>query len=72
MDSVNLSGRVSAISIALVIFCGVAIADDQCLKCHEAIGDNPSTLFKHDIHFRKGVSCADCHGGNPNLEDQDK
>jgi ssDNA-binding Zn-finger/Zn-ribbon topoisomerase 1 len=51
---------------------GNAAADDQCLKCHDTIGDNPSTLFKHDVHFKKGISCADCHGGNPSLEDQDK
>ncbi len=72
MDSVNLAGRILALSFAFVMFCGAAAAEDQCLKCHETIGDNPSSLFKHDVHFRKGISCADCHGGNPNLEDQDK
>ena len=50
----------------------LAAADDQCVTCHQNLGDNPSSLFKHDIHFKKGISCADCHGGNPHLEDMDK
>ncbi len=46
-------------------------ADDQCVTCHQTLGDKPSTLFGHDIHHNKGISCADCHGGNPHLEDMD-
>ncbi len=48
---------------------GVAHAGDQCQACHEAIDDAPSKSFKHDVHFRKGLSCADCHGGNPKSDD---
>ena len=48
---------------------GTAFAGDQCLTCHEALDDAPSKLFKHDVHFRKGLSCADCHGGNSKSED---
>jgi hypothetical protein len=69
---VNLAGSIVGVFLSLVMIIGNAAADDQCLKCHDTIGDNPSTLFKHDVHFRKGISCADCHGGNPGLEDQDK
>ena len=68
----NSTGRLIVLSFALITFSALASADDQCLTCHETIGDNPSTLFKHDIHYKKGISCADCHGGNPHLEDQDK
>jgi len=64
--------RAIAIYLALAMLSTLALADDQCLTCHETIGDNPSSLFKHDIHFKKGISCADCHGGNPHLEDMDK
>jgi predicted CXXCH cytochrome family protein len=71
VDSVNLAGRILFLSIALMAYSGRAAADDQCLTCHETVGDTPSSLFKHDIHYRKGISCADCHGGNPHSEDMD-
>ncbi len=64
--------RIIVILLTLVMFNRLSAADDQCLKCHETIGDNPSALFKHDIHFKRGISCADCHGGNPHLEDMEK
>lgn len=72
MGSVNFAGRIAVLVFALTMFSTLALADDQCLTCHETIGDNPSALFKHDVHFKKGISCADCHGGNPHADDQDK
>ena len=68
----DLMKRVVIVLLAILMFNKLTAADDQCLKCHETIGDNPSSLFKHDIHFKKGISCADCHGGNSHLEDMDK
>lgn len=68
----NFLGRIVVVSIALVVCTGLATAEDQCMKCHESIGDKPSDLFKHDIHFAKGISCAGCHGGNPRLEDMEQ
>jgi len=29
-------------------------------------------MYKSDIHFRKGVTCASCHGGDSKEEDMDK
>lgn len=49
-----------------------ALAEDQCVVCHQTLEDKPSALFKNDIHHRKGISCADCHGGNPNVEDMEE
>ena len=43
-------------------------SDNQCLKCHETLGDKPSRLFTHDIHFQKGITCAGCHGGDASAE----
>lgn len=64
---------VSVILVLLTVSTRLAAADDdQCLTCHKNLGDNPSTLYEHDIHHKKGISCADCHGGNPHLEDMDK
>lgn len=48
-----------------------AVAQDQCLMCHEAIEDKNATLFKRDIHFAKGLSCTTCHGGNASKEEMD-
>ena len=49
-----------------------ASAKDTCFDCHQTAGDKPSELFKHDIHSRRGVSCAGCHGGNTNAEEMEQ
>lgn len=48
-----------------------ALAQDQCLACHEAIEDDHAVLFKKGIHFSKGLSCADCHGGDSSKEEME-
>ena len=45
---------------------------DQCYVCHESLGSDEATLFKKDIHFQKGISCAACHGGDSQSDDMDK
>jgi predicted CXXCH cytochrome family protein len=49
-----------------------ASAKDNCYECHQTAGDKPSELFKHDIHYQKGITCAGCHGGNANTEDMEQ
>ncbi len=44
---------------------------DQCFACHSAIDDKASTLYKNDVHFAKGLSCAECHGGDSSTDDQE-
>ena len=51
---------------------GVSYAGDKCLTCHKVLGDKPSSLYSHDIHSSKGISCAGCHGGNQNSEDMEQ
>jgi predicted CXXCH cytochrome family protein len=46
--------------------------DDQCYICHTSLGDKPSELFAKDIHSKKGIPCAGCHGGNAAAEDMEK
>lgn len=63
---------VSLLASSLVILLtGMASAEveDQCLRCHETLEDKPSKLFKRDIHFKKGISCAGCHGGDARSDD---
>jgi len=56
----------SALVFAGLLFAGSLRAADQCLICHTGQGDKPSALFRHDVHFLKGIPCSGCHGGNPN------
>ena len=44
---------------------------NKCLYCHETIGDKVADLFKHDVHFEKGITCAGCHGGDDRAEEME-
>ncbi len=50
-------------------------AVDQCLECHasrKGRRGNAGREFRDDIHAKSGLTCAICHGGDPNEEDGDK
>ncbi|TAK51068.1 MAG: hypothetical protein EPO24_16160 [Bacteroidetes bacterium] len=55
----------------ILCFTGIAFAQDQCYTCHQALGDKPATMYKKDIHFAKGISCASCHGGDSKKEEME-
>jgi predicted CXXCH cytochrome family protein len=44
----------------------------SCVECHAKLDDPrmsaPATLFDNDIHHARGLSCNDCHGGDPNAD----
>jgi hypothetical protein len=68
----------STTCIALILFslqaASAAPPKDTCITCHSALeGDlaKPAKLFEGDVHHQAGLSCADCHGGNPNDESMD-
>ncbi|MBI3949083.1 MAG: hypothetical protein HY314_01305 [Acidobacteria bacterium] len=45
---------------------------DTCVECHTQMGDElaaPVTEMQNDVHHRRGLSCADCHGGDPSQSD---
>lgn len=45
---------------------------DSCVTCHAVLPDAlgaPVEAMKDDVHGQHGLSCAECHGGNP--EDMD-
>ena len=47
-------------------------SSSSCISCHAGLEkrlSDPVTLFDHDIHRSKGLSCNDCHGGNPAKSD---
>lgn len=53
---------------------GVDAQTNSCIKCHRELGNKSQSIveaFAQDIHGQVGLSCNDCHGGNPNEEDMD-
>jgi len=47
---------------------------DGCVECHTELGDEFQSIvesFSQDVHRQAGLSCSDCHGGNPQAEDMD-
>ncbi len=41
---------------------------NSCVSCHLEMGDEyavPVEGMKEDVHAQQGLSCADCHGGDP-------
>ncbi len=59
----------------MLIFVPSAVAQsNNCLTCHTDWEEGelaPSHLIEKDIHFKAGLGCADCHGGDPALDDMD-
>jgi predicted CXXCH cytochrome family protein len=64
--------RVAIVAITVLIFPVVASAQKKssCIECHLKLDDPrlsaPAKLFDTDIHRSRGLSCNDCHGGDPN------
>jgi len=62
-----------ALMVLLMLFT-VASAQKKssCIECHVKLSDprlsNPAKLFDNDIHRGRGLSCNDCHGGDPNAD----
>ena len=60
----------------LILFVFVSSASAQkkssCIECHIKLDDTrlsaPAKLFDNDIHKSRGLSCNDCHGGDPNAD----
>ena len=52
-----------------ILFADNSFQDDACVACHLEIDedlDNPvMTNMLNDIHIQVGLSCSDCHGGDP-------
>jgi hypothetical protein len=53
---------------------GVAATKDSCVTCHSTLEgalSQPAKDFESDVHHQAGLSCADCHGGNPTDDSMD-
>lgn len=66
-----------AILLSLILaasLVGAQEAVDTCVECHADQEDEllaPVHAAVQDVHSRQGLSCADCHGGDPAADDPD-
>lgn len=47
---------------------------NSCIACHSTLEGKlgePARAFENDIHRSRGLSCNDCHGGNPARADKE-
>ena len=45
---------------------------DECLNCHQELDDElllPAKNYVNDIHYKKNITCAGCHGGDATTDD---
>jgi predicted CXXCH cytochrome family protein len=70
----NKIKNISVSVLLLILTLGTlrAQSNDQCFKCHLDLDDASAKIFKSDVHFAKGVTCADCHGGNATSDDMEE
>jgi predicted CXXCH cytochrome family protein len=63
--------RPVAVIVALFLLVAGGLAggaEDTCVSCHKELPDPlgpPVEGMKRDVHAKAGLSCADCHGGDP-------
>jgi hypothetical protein len=69
-----LSGVLIALSAGAMFVAPASAAPaavDQCYTCHHDGGTPQAVAYAKDVHYLNGVTCADCHGGDPTKDDQD-
>jgi predicted CXXCH cytochrome family protein len=75
----KLLGFKVACGLSLIVLLGAlplrAIAVNTCVKCHAELGDElaePTEQVPLSIHGQASLSCANCHGGDPEAEDMEE
>ena len=51
---------------------GPVQAANTCVECHQTFETStsaPTQVMEHDVHIQRGLSCVDCHGGDPTSMD---
>jgi predicted CXXCH cytochrome family protein len=64
---------ISGVAVVLLLSTlALAQKKSSCIECHSKLEDArlsaPAKLFDNDIHHARGLSCNDCHGGDPNAD----
>ena len=74
----RLSTSRSLIGLGLIVFAAYLSygqTKNSCLDCHSALPEPLGVTqekFSQDIHAQKGLTCANCHGGDPASDDPNK
>ena len=56
------------VMVAISAFSAFAAEDTVCIQCHgglEGVLSAPVDLWRSSVHAANGISCHDCHGGDP-------
>jgi predicted CXXCH cytochrome family protein len=76
-DAVMIARRSTRLGLPLAVMCllftlASAQKKSSCIECHAKLEDPrlsaPAKLFDNDIHHARGLSCNDCHGGDPTAD----
>ena len=46
-------------------------AGDECATCHFDLDEMPGDFQPYDVHFKHGLSCVGCHGGDASSDDEE-
>jgi hypothetical protein len=72
-------GRLRLLLLASFMVFSASLSQGQtknsCLDCHSKLPDPLGVTqekFSQDIHAQKGLSCVNCHGGDPTSDDPEK
>lgn len=72
-----LLAALTASVVSLIVVCTAPIVSAQkpstCVDCHinlEGRFGDPARSIKDDVHLSRGLSCNDCHGGDPTQTDK--
>ncbi len=69
--SVVRRGTILIVAIILAFLGSTdSVLANSCIDCHSVINKDITETISKDIHSSAGLSCADCHGGNPEIEDE--
>ena len=73
--SVTARGLIRLGLVMFAAYLSYGQTKNSCLDCHSALPDPlgiTQAKFSQDIHAQKGLTCANCHGGDPTSDDPDK
>lgn len=68
-----ISRTLMTLAAAMILAVGSNSQQNSCVNCHSKLDGElkaPATKFAGDIHRARGLSCNDCHGGDPTKADK--
>jgi predicted CXXCH cytochrome family protein len=75
MENLKKRNIITLLVFGILFYFAVPVmaAPNSCIECHKALGGDSEQMvnnFEKDVHAIRGLSCVDCHGGDPNdMED---